>query len=585
MKTFEPIKEFLIENKWKYFWGIVALIFIDVLQLITPRIIGTITDMFSTNQLFMKDIYIYIVYILIIALSLMVFKYIFRLLIFGTSRELIYWFRNKLFFHLETLSPSFYNNNKTGDLMAHATNDINAVRLAFGAGISMIVDAFILIISIVAIMIFTIDVKLTIVAIMPLPVIAIVMLIVKRNSMLKNKEIKEAFSNITDKVQENISGIKVIKSYSQEENEAIKFSNANQEYFNKNMAYIKFWGAMFPLISFISMLSFLISLGYGGTKVIDNEISIGQFVSFVTYLGLLTWPMMAAGWVVNMLQRGVTSMNRINVILNTKPEIFDSKDVLEMQKEDLIPEIEFKNLSFTYPKAQSPTLVNINLKVKKGKTLAIIGRTGSGKTTLVNLILRMYNSVNDSLFVGGNAINKIPLKVLRGNIGYVPQDSFLFSVPIKENIAFSDSSMDFNTIVEAAKTAEVYDNIMEFPEKFDTLVGERGVTLSGGQKQRISIARAIVKDPKILILDDSLSAVDTKTEEKILQSLKKLTKNKTCILISHRISTIKHADEIIVLEEGKIVERGTHDNLIETEGIYNNIYQKQLLEEKLQNKL
>ncbi|MFZ5353108.1 MAG: ABC transporter ATP-binding protein [Bacillota bacterium] len=586
MRTYIHLKEFLLRHKWKYIWGVIVLIAVDVLQLITPRLLGQITDMLGDSSLSMKDIYKYIIYILLIASGVAILRYTWRMLVMGTSREIEYWLRSKFFAHLELLSPSFFNNRKTGDLMAHATNDINAVRMAFGPGVVMITDSIFLTASVITILFVTIDIRLTLIALLPLPVIAAMMIIFSKKVMEKNKEIQEAFSHLTDKVQESISGIRVVKSFVQEKKEILKFAEANKENVDKNMSFIKMWGAMFPMVTFISLLSFLITLGVGGGMVIDNRISLGQFVSFIAYLGLLTWPMMAVGWVVNILQRGAASMVRINEILETEPDICDDENTDNTITLDSIEAcVEFKGLTFTYPNSKIPALKDINIKLEKGKTLAVVGKTGSGKTTLVNLLLRLYNAPKGELTIGNKSIDIIPLKVLRDCIGYVPQDNYLFSTSIKDNIAFSNPSLSMEKIEEAAKIAQVYDNIIEFPDKFDTILGERGVTLSGGQKQRVSIARAIAKDPKILILDDSLSAVDTKTEEKILEDLKKVMNNRTSIIIAHRISTIKDADEIVVLDEGRIIERGTHEELVAINGLYNSIYQKQLLEEKIENEI
>jgi ATP-binding cassette subfamily B protein len=581
MKTFRHLREFLKENSWRYIIGIFVLLVVDGLQLVTPKILGSITDKLSSHNLSMPGIYKYVAIIIANAAAIAVMRYIWRMLVIGNARNLEYWLRNKLFSHLELMSQNFYKNHKTGDLMAHATNDIQAVRQAFGIGIVMIADAVFLTTVTIIIMIVTVDMRLTAIALIPLPFIALIMGFFGKWVNNRFKSVQESFSSLTENVQESFSGIRVIKSFVQESKEIEKFSISNQDYVDKNMQLIKVWGAMFPLVSFVASLSFLIALGYGGSLVIDGEISLGQYVSFISYLGLLTWPMMAVGWVINILQRGMASMQRINEILDTEAEIVDGNNTLEI--EDYSPQIEFKNLTFTYPGAPTPTLSEINLRIEEGKTLAIIGRTGSGKTTLVNLIVRLYNTNPGELLVGDYDISRIPLRVLRGNIGYVPQDNFLFSISIKDNIAFADASMSEASVVSASQIAQVYDNIMEFPDKFGTILGERGVTLSGGQKQRVSIARALAKDPKILILDDSLSAVDTKTEEKILKGLRGIMKNKTSIIISHRISTIKDADEIIVLDEGRIIERGTHEELIQQQGLYSSIYQKQLLEEKLGN--
>jgi ATP-binding cassette subfamily B protein len=583
MKVFYRIWEFLKLQKWKYVFGVIVLLVVDGLQLIPPRIIGIVTDGLTEGTMNMRSIYIYAGLVILIACFIAVLRYAWRMLVMGAARDLEFWLRNKFFAHLETLSPNFYNNNKTGDLMAHATNDISALRMAFGPGVVMITDAIFIPLTTITIMVFTTDIRLTLLALLPLPFIAILMGVFGKVIQKRHKDVQAAFSDLTDKVQENMAGIRVVKSFVQEEYEIDKFLVSNNNYIEKNMRLVKVFGFMFPLVGFIASLSFIVALGFGGSLVIREEISLGQFTSFIAYLGLLTWPMMAIGQVVNVLQRGTASMKRLNSIFEVQPEIVDGAIVKDISQEELTPSIEFNNLSFTYKGANHPTLSNINLKIEEGKTLAILGRTGSGKTTLVNLILRMYNVEEGQIAIGGHDINTIPLKTLRESIGYVPQDNFLFSTTLKNNIAFSNIDMDMEKVVQSTKFAHVYDNIMEFPQQFDTILGERGVTLSGGQRQRVSIARAIAKDPKILILDDSLSAVDTKTEEKILEGLKQVMKNRTSIIIAHRISTLKEADEIIVLDEGKIVEKGTHKELIILNGLYNSIYKKQLLEEKLEN--
>ncbi len=582
MHNFKTLKEFFIKYKWKYVLGVMWLLIVDLVQLLVPQIFRVITDSLEAGSLTRQSLAKYSAYIIITGLIIGVGRYFWRIYINRTSRQLEYYIRNKLFRHLQTLSTNYFNNHKTGDLMAHATNDINAVRMALGPGIVMITDALFITLSAIYAMIKTTNLKLTLISLIPLPFLAF--LVMRFGKMIHGrfKDVQDAFSKLTDKVQENFAGTRVIKSFVQEEKEIEKFTESNKYNFKMNMDLIRIWGMFSPLIQFISAISFLIVIWYGGILVINNEISLGDFIAFNSYLGLLVWPIMAIGWVINIFQRGIASMERLNAIFNEKPEIIDNENAISVP--EIKGDLEYNNVSFKYPGSDSYALKDISIKVKKGDTLAIIGRTGSGKTTLVNLLIRLFDIDEGSISVDGIDVKEITLKSLRENVGYVPQESFLFSTTIKENIAFAfDEEVEEEKIMKAAKFSELYANVIEFPEKFETILGERGVTLSGGQKQRTSIARAIIKNPGILILDDSLSAVDTQTEERILENLKEIMESRTTIIISHRISTIKNANEIIVLDNGEIAERGTHDELLEYDGIYKNIYEKQLLEERIQN--
>jgi ATP-binding cassette subfamily B protein len=479
-----------------------------------------------------------------------------------------------------TLSPNYFNTHKTGDLMAHATNDINAVRMALGQGVMMIVDSSFMIILSLIMMVRTTNLKLTATALFTLPLIIFV---VNRFGKIIHKRfriVQEAFSNLTDTTQESFSGIRVIKSFVQEDLVLENFTKVNNDNLKKNLDLVKVSGTFHPFIQFISSISFLLVILYGGKEVILNKISLGDFIAFNSYLGLLVWPMMALGFVINTLQRGAASMERINNILNEKPEIVNIDNPINL--ENVKGQIEFKNVSFKYPGTNQYALENISFLIKEGQSLAILGRTGSGKTTVVSLLLRLYDISEGTITFDDIEIGDLSLRSLRENIGYVPQDNFLFSTSISENIGFAfDEKISDEEICLAAKMAEVYDNIIDFPNKFDTVLGERGVTLSGGQKQRTSIARALIKNPSVLILDDSLSSVDTETEEKILTNLKTIMKSKTTILISHRTSTVKSCDHIIYLEEGRILEQGNHDELLSLNGLYADLYEKQLLEEKI----
>lgn len=578
MNSKKFVLDFVKRHKAKYIFGIIFVLVVDVLQMVLPRIIGQITDDMQNRTINKAMLLSYAGLILLVALLTMTFRYLYRIYIIGTEKKLEYELRKKLFDHMLTLSSKYYNTHKTGDLMAHATNDINAVRMAAGMGVLLLVDTVFLTISVIIIMLATIDIRLTLIALSPLPLIAIFSMVFGKFIHKRFTQVQEAFSGLTERVQESLSGIRVVKAFVQERPVLEQFNAASQKSLEKNMRLARLWGIMFPLGQMVATLSYIIAFSYGGIQVINGHISLGEFIAFNTYLGLLIWPMMSFGWIMNIVQRGSASLDRINVILTAIPDIKDN-DPLPIGS--IEGHIEFENVSFSYSKKQEPVLKDININLEPGRTLAIIGETGSGKTSLVNLILRLYDISGGKLKIDGSPIDRIPLSTLRTSIGYVPQDSFLFSTSIRENIAFGVEKASIKEIEEAAKTAQIYDNIMDLPDGFDTIVGERGVTLSGGQKQRVSIARALIKDPKILVLDDSLSAVDTDTEERILQGLKVIMKDRTSIIIAHRISSIKHADEIIVLDNGQIVERGRHDRLIDLKGHYYSLYQKQLLEEEL----
>lgn len=578
MTTKEFVIDFVKRNKYRYLLGIIFVLIVDVMQMIMPRILGYITDDMQNRNINSSMLLKYAGLILLVSLVIMVFRFLYRVNVIGAEKRLEYELRKKLFDHMLTLSTKYYNTHKTGDLMAHVTNDINAVRMAAGMGVLLIIDTAFLTISVILVMFFTIDIKLTLIALLPLPFIAIFSMVFGRFIHRRFTSVQEAFSNLTEKAQESLSGIRVIKAFVQERPVLQQFNDASHNSLVKNMKLARLWATMIPLGQLVATLSFVSAFAFGGVQVINGGISLGEFIAFNTYLGLLIWPMMSFGWIMNLIQRGLASLDRINVILTAKPMI---KDDNPLDIKSIQGHIRFNNVSFSYDKKQEPALKNIDIDLPPGKTLAIIGETGSGKTTLVNLILRLYDITEGSLEIDDNPISKIPLSKLRTSIGYVPQDSFLFSTTIKDNIAFGVENASDQEIVQASKTAQIYDNIMELPENFETIVGERGVTLSGGQKQRASIARALIMDPKILILDDSLSAVDTDTEEKILQGLKSIMKQRTSIIIAHRISTIRNADEIIVLDDGRITERGDHDSLLKQKGQYYGLYQKQLLEEEL----
>lgn len=579
MKIFEFIIDIINKYKFRYIFGIICLILVDGLQLVVPVILKNITDSIKASSLTKRELVWYAVLISLLAVGIALFRFLWRYFVHGASRIIETDLRKRFYAHIQLLSVNYYNNHKTGDLMAHATNDINNIKMALGQGVAMGVDSAIIPVAAIIMMLITVGYKLTLVSFLPLFALMIIIYFYAKRMHPMIEKMQEAFSQLTETARENIAGIRVVKAFVQEKGEIDKFRKSNEFNkeanikFNRNMSFI------FPMIMSISALSFAIALWYGGMLVIEKQITLGGFIAFNSYLGMLIWPMAALGWVMNVFQRGTVSLERINEIMREKPEIKDEDDIAAI--EELRGKIVFKNLSFTYPGAEKKTLKNINIEIEAGKTLAVIGKTGSGKTTLVNLISRLFNVEEGSLLIDDISINKIPLKILRRNIGYVPQDSFLFSKTIRENIDFF-KDMKEEAIIAVSKTARIYDNIMGFPNKFETMVGERGITLSGGQKQRIAIARALLSSPTILILDDCLSAVDTNTEEEILKGLKEIMRQRTSIMVSHRISTIKDADEIIVLEQGEIAERGTHESLLDRQGIYFDLYQNQLLAEQME---
>jgi ATP-binding cassette, subfamily B, multidrug efflux pump len=508
-----------------------------------------------------------------------VFRFWMRKILIGVSRDVEYDLRNDFLAHVQKLSLSFFQSRSTGDIMSRATNDLNAVRSVLGPGIMYSMNTIILVVVITSILV-TLNWKLTLLAYIPLVLLSVTLKKFGQQIHDRFESIQEQFSSLSTKAQENLSGIRVIKAFAREESEIAEFERLNLDYLRKNISLIRLWGIFYPLMTALIGMSSVAVLWFGGRQVMMGRLTLGGFVAFMGYLAMLTWPSIAVGWVINIFQRGAASMERMLEIMDSEPEIRDESAA--NVPESVYGALEFRNLTFQYPNSNHPVLHNINIAIPAGTILAIVGHTGSGKSSLVSLIPRLYDPPPATLFIDGQDVRQWPLLELRRNIGYVPQETFLFSDTIQENIAFGCNTAPAEAPVDwAARVSQIAEDIEGFAGKMQTYVGERGITLSGGQKQRVAISRAVTILPKILIFDDSLSNVDTYTEERILDELTKVMKNCTTILVSHRISTVKNAHQIIVLKEGSIVERGTHESLMELQGVYADLYQKQLLEEEL----
>jgi len=583
MTPFRRLVSYFKPYRRTIIFGTACVFMTNVFKLVTPDFVRRATDTLSAHGANV-NLLNYGALIVLATITQGVFLFTQRRLLINMSRHIEYDLRNDFYEHLQRLPFEFYQTHRTGDLMARATNDLGAVRMIVGPALMYSLNTVFAMALLVPLM-ATISWRLTLLAFLSMPLVATATHYFSRRIHDRFEQVQEYFGTLSNRAQESLAGVRVIRAYTQEQAEIERFREVNRGFVNRNLKLIKLSGIFHPILQFFIGLGFIAVLWYGGTLVVRENaaagtgISIGQFVQFTLYLGYLIWPMIALGWVINIFQRGMASMGRMNHVLTTEPMIRDSQETRDLRKID--GEIEFHHLTFTYEGASRPSLEEIDLRIAPGMTVAFVGAVGSGKSTLMNLVTRLLDAEPGMVLIDGQPIREIPLSILRGSIGYVPQETFLFSETIAENIAFGVERATREEIEQAATEAGIADDIREFPEGFDTLVGERGITLSGGQKQRTAIARALIRRPKILILDDALSAVDTYTEEKILTHLRRIMRGRTSLIVSHRVSTVKDADLIVVLDGGRAAERGTHDELIARRGIYAELYEKQLLEEEL----
>ncbi len=580
---------YLLKYKWHYLGGIVILLFVDLANLYIPQFIGEVIDGLADGLLDRSGVNGLLMKLFAAGAVMMLGRFGWRFCIFGAARGIEYRLRNDMFGHLETLSARYFNSHKTGDLMARFTNDLSALRMAVGPAVVTAFDAVVMTVMVLLRMVLYVDFRLTIMAFVPLTLVAVGCYFYGIEAKKRQTRRQEAFSLLSDKVQESVAGVRVLKAFVQEEQDFRAIKDASRNSMEKNLSMVKLRAVFGPALDAITGISLLITLVFGGRMVLEGTVSIGKFVAFNSYIGMLVWPMIACGDCINSFSQAAAAFQRIAGIFREKPDIVDKRPELSGNKDIHIRgDITLNNLTFTYPDGETPVLKNVSLEVKAGEMLGILGRTGSGKSSLADLLLRVYDCQEGALLVDGRPITEFPLAVLHRDMAYVPQDNFLFSDTLEENIAFGleerirDHPEQLRaSIKRAAKAACIHDNIMGFPEEYRTLVGERGVTLSGGQKQRSSIARALLMDASVLILDDSLSAVDTDTEEQILENLLHMRQGRTTIIIAHRISTLQKADHVAVLTEGELTEYGTHEELLKKRGFYAHIYEKQQLEQEL----
>lgn len=578
MKFLKSISRYMKPYKTQYIMGVLWLIVIDTLVIYVPQILRNFANDYQNATITKDKLVTYALLTIGTGLIMSIGRYFWRVYLFGSARRIEYDIRSQLFNHWLSMDNEFYNYHKIGDLMAYATNDINSVRMFTGEGIMMSVDSSFMLIFTIIMMIRTVGVRITAITLFPIPITAVIIIASGKVFYKIFRKRQEAYAKLSDVTTESFSGISVIKAFVEEDETKKRFDEANRNYYNKDLNVVKTQTFFFPFMVLLAGISYMLVIFFGAKYVIDGTLSLGDFVALYTYVGIIMWPARSLGIIIGQIQQGSAGLFRIEEMLKNKPTIKDVENPIRLPEDKT--SIEFKNVSFKYPGEEDYALKNISFKLENGKSLALVGKTGSSKSTILKLIFREYLPNEGEVLIDNHPIENIRINDLSEKTGYVPQDNFLFSESLRENIAFSyEKDYDVDEVYEAAKKSGVYNDIMDFKNDFDTVIGERGVTLSGGQKQRVSIARALIKKPSLLVLDDSLSAVDTNTEKSILDALDKI--HATEVIIAHRISTIKSCDEIIFLEDGHIKERGTHEELVKLDGEYNKMYQNQLLEDEL----
>ncbi|WP_285767684.1 ABC transporter transmembrane domain-containing protein [Peribacillus sp. SI8-4] len=573
---FTKLSWFFKEQWQRYTWAILFLCLVNILEVIPPKLVGNAIDDMNNGNMTQEAIMKYVIYLLLVLCGSYMFGYLWSFLLFGGGNLVERKLRSGFMGHLLKMTPTFYKKNRTGDLMARATNDLKAISLTAGFGILTLVDAVLFTITVVVMMGVTISWELTIAAVLPLPIMAVMMQVYVKKIYKRFTDAQAAFGTLNDKVLESISGVRVIRAYVQEREDEKRFDEMTEDVYRKNLAVAKIDALFDPTISIIIGISYLIGLGYGAYLVFQQSITLGGLVSFNVYLGMLIWPMIAVGELINVMQRGNASLDRVQDTLSYERDV---KNPMGLESIPNPEDISFQQVYFTYPSSPVGNLSNISVQLERGQTLGIVGKTGSGKTTFVKQLLREYPLGKGKIAFAGRPLEKLNLEEIRRWIGYVPQDHFLFSRSVRENILFGKMDATEDELAEAIRLADFEKDLKMLPDRLETLVGEKGVALSGGQKQRISIARALIKNPEILILDDSLSAVDAKTETTIIENIQKERAGKTTIITTHRLSAVQHADLIIVLDSGEIIEEGTHEDLLQKDGWYREQYERQQVDE------